>query len=57
VSLLVWTLLFDLTGMGGPAGSLTTAGIALRVTELHKPHHHGEVETTMGGTSTLNGGK
>jgi hypothetical protein len=37
VSLLVWTLPFDLSGMGGPAGSYTTAGLALRVTEPREP--------------------
>jgi hypothetical protein len=26
----------------------TTAGIALRVTESHKPHHHDKVETLLG---------
>jgi hypothetical protein len=49
VSLLVWALPFDLTGVGGSAGSSTTAGIALRVTESHKPHHHDEVEAALGG--------
>jgi hypothetical protein len=39
--------------MGGSAGSKTTAGIALRVIESHKPHHHDhhhdKVETPLGG--------
>jgi hypothetical protein len=52
-SLLVWTLPFDLTGMGGPASSQTTAGIALRVTESHKPHHHDKVETLLGDVKTV----
>jgi len=37
VSLLVWALPFDLSGMAGPTNSYATAGIALRVTESHKP--------------------
>jgi hypothetical protein len=51
VSLLVWALPFYVTGMGGLAGSQTTPGIALRVTESHKPHHHDKVETPLGGPS------
>jgi hypothetical protein len=51
--LLVWTLPFDLTGMGGPAGSSTTTGIALRVTGLHKPHHHDKVKTPLGDISKI----
>ena len=31
VSLLIWVITFDLSGMGGPTGSYTTAGIALRI--------------------------
>jgi hypothetical protein len=49
VSLLVWTLPFDLIGMVGPADSYTTAGIALRVSESHKPRHHDKAETFLGG--------
>jgi hypothetical protein len=52
VSVLVWTLPFDLTGIGGPVGR-TTAGIALLVTESHKPHHHDKVETTLEETKSL----
>jgi hypothetical protein len=33
MSLFVWTLPFDLSGMGNPTSSYATAGIALRVTE------------------------
>jgi hypothetical protein len=31
VSLLVWVIIFDLSGMGGPASNYDTAGIALRI--------------------------
>ena len=31
VSVLVWVITFDLSGMGGPTGSYATAGIALRI--------------------------
>jgi hypothetical protein len=53
VSLLVWILPFDLTGMGGPAGSYTTTGIALWVIESHKPHHHDKVGTPVGGSNFI----
>jgi hypothetical protein len=33
----------DLSGMGDPAGSNATAGLALRVTGTHKPLHHDKV--------------
>jgi hypothetical protein len=29
--LFVWVITFDLSGMGGPASSYATAGIALRI--------------------------
>jgi hypothetical protein len=45
VSLFVWLLPFDLSGMGDPTSSYVTAGIALRVSGALKPHHHGKVET------------
>jgi hypothetical protein len=35
----------DLSGMGDPTSSSTTAGIALRVSGALKPHHHDTVET------------
>jgi hypothetical protein len=41
---LVWNLLFDLFGLGGPTSSYATADIALRVIGAHKPHHHYKVE-------------
>jgi hypothetical protein len=45
ISQFVWRLLFDLSSKGGPASSYTTAGIALRVTDVLKPPHHDKVET------------
>jgi hypothetical protein len=33
----------DLSGLGHPAGSNATAGLALRVTGTHKPFHHDKV--------------
>jgi hypothetical protein len=38
VSLLVWVISFDLSGMGGPTSSYATAGVALRVIWPRKPH-------------------
>jgi hypothetical protein len=45
VSLSVWLLPLDLSGMGDPTSSYATAGIALRVSGALKPHHHDKVET------------
>jgi hypothetical protein len=45
VSFFVWLLPLDLSGMGAPTSSYATAGIALRVSGVLKPHHHGKVET------------
>ena len=39
----------DLYGVGDPAGSNATAGLALRVTGTHKPLHHAKVEIPSGG--------
>ena len=39
----------DLSGVGDPAGSNATAGLALRVTGTHKPLHHAKVEIPSGG--------
>jgi len=33
----------NLSGLGDPAGSNATAGLALRVTGTHKPFHHDKV--------------
>lgn len=32
--------LVELSGIGGPASSYTTAGITFRTILPHKPHHH-----------------
>jgi len=48
VSLFVWLLPFGLSGLGVPAGSYATAGIALGVTEALKLPHHVKVETPSG---------
>jgi len=48
VSLFNWLLPFDLSGLGVPASSYATAGIALGVTEALKLPHHIKVETPSG---------
>jgi hypothetical protein len=53
LSLLVWIIPFDLSGMGGPTSSYATAGIALRVIWPHKPHHYVKVETPSEGSLLL----
>ena len=49
VSLLVWIITFDLSGMGDPISSYATAGIALRIIWPLKPSHCFKVETPSGG--------
>jgi hypothetical protein len=49
VSLFVWIITFDLSGMGGPTSSYATAGIALRIISPLKPSHYFKVETPSGG--------
>jgi hypothetical protein len=49
VSLFVWLLPLDLSGMGAPTSCYATAGIALRVSGALKPHHHDKVETSSVG--------
>jgi hypothetical protein len=44
VSLFVWVITFDLSGMGDPASSYATAGIALRIIWPRKLHHYVKVE-------------
>jgi hypothetical protein len=39
----------DQSGLGDPTGSNATTGLALRVTETHKPLYHGKVEIPTGG--------
>ena len=48
MSLFAWFLPFDLSGLGVPAGSYATAGIALGVTEALKLPHHVKVQTPSG---------
>jgi hypothetical protein len=45
VSLLVWNLTLDLSGLGDPASSYATAGIALEITGARKPHRQDKAET------------
>jgi hypothetical protein len=40
VSLLVWNLTLDLSGLGDTASSYATAGIALEIIGARKPHRH-----------------
>jgi hypothetical protein len=49
VSLFVWLLPLDLSGMGDPTSSYAIAGIALRVSGALKSHHHDKVETSSVG--------
>jgi hypothetical protein len=48
VSLFVWVISFDLSGVGAPANSYATAGLGLRVTLPRKPLHYVKVETPTG---------
>jgi hypothetical protein len=45
VSLFVWLLPLDLSGMADPTSSYATAGIALTVSGALKPHYDDKVET------------
>jgi hypothetical protein len=49
VSLFIWVLTLDLTGQCGPTSSYAIAGIALRVSWAHKPHHKYKVEIPLVG--------
>jgi hypothetical protein len=51
VSIFVWLLPLDLSGMGDLPSSYATAGIPLRVSGALKPHHHNKVETPSVGLS------
>jgi hypothetical protein len=53
VSLFVWFLPLDLSGMGDPTSSYATVGIGLRVSRALKPHHHDKVETPLVGVAPL----
>jgi hypothetical protein len=47
--LLVWNLNLDLSGLGAPASSYATAGIALEIIGARKPHRHDKAVTPPGG--------
>jgi hypothetical protein len=49
VSLLVWNLTLDLSGLGDPASSYATAVIALEIIGARKPHRHDKADTPPGG--------
>jgi hypothetical protein len=48
MSLLVWNLTLDLSGLGDPASSYATTGIALEIIVARKPHRHDKAETPPG---------
>ena len=49
---LVWTLLLDLSGLGGPTrGVNTPAGIALKVARTHKPLSHDNATVPVSGSA------
>jgi hypothetical protein len=54
VSLFVWNLTLDLSGLGDHASSYATAGLAIRFIGTRKPHHHNKVETPLVGISLNN---
>jgi hypothetical protein len=45
LSLFVWLLPLDLSGMGDPTNNYATADIVFRASGALKPHHHDKVET------------
>jgi hypothetical protein len=45
-SLFVWFPPLDLSGKGDSTSSYVTAGIALRISGVIKPHHHHDKEVT-----------
>jgi hypothetical protein len=52
VFLLVWNLTLDLSGLGDPASSYATAGIALQIIGARKPHRRGETFSLPPGMSS-----
>ena len=52
VSLFVWVISFDLSGMGAHASSYATAGLALRIIWPLEPHHCVKVGTPSVGNLT-----
>jgi hypothetical protein len=57
VSLFVWLLPLDLSGMDAPTNRYATADIALRVSGALKPHQHDKVETPSVGNINIGIGK
>jgi hypothetical protein len=55
--LLVWSLSFVLSGLGDPASSYATTGIARRITGTRKPPQHDKVETPSRRLSVCEEGK
>ena len=53
VSLFVWVITFDLSGLGDPASSCATAGLALRIIWPHKPNHYHKAGRSSGGCYIL----
>jgi hypothetical protein len=53
VSLLVWHLPRNLSGMGGPTSSYAAAGIALEFIVVHKPPHPARKCFRQGGGDTI----
>jgi hypothetical protein len=53
VSHFVWDLTLDLSGLGDPASSYATAGLALGFIGTRMPHHHDQVETPLVGNSVF----
>jgi hypothetical protein len=51
---LVWNLTLDLSGLGDPASSYATAGIALEIIGARKRHRHDKAETPPGGCAEVN---
>jgi hypothetical protein len=51
VSLFVWVITFDLSGMGVAASSYATTDLALRIISAHKPYHYVKVGTHSGGST------
>jgi hypothetical protein len=48
ISLFVWIITFDLSGMGDPTSSYAAAGIDLRIIWPSKPHHYVRVRISTG---------
>jgi hypothetical protein len=57
LSLFVWVITFDLSGMGGPTSSFATAGLTLGILWPRKPHHYAKVETPSGGWYSISARK